>query len=230
MGIDDAITMKGRVSAAVWESEMLCLRPRRTESVYPEFDPRVHVAEATPWDHGDRSPVRWVAGMDLGYRSPTVVLWGAADPEGTLYIVDERIVAEATLRAHIAAIHASPYPKPEWIGIDPAANQVDPQTGRNARQVMAEAGLRTLSRRTDLRVGLGLVRARLGPASGPPRLLVHRRCKGLIEALEKYHYDAGRPECDDPVKDGPDHAADALRYLVANLDAGWEAKVGNYAR
>lgn len=32
-----------------------------------------------------------------------------------------------------------------------------------------------------------------------------------------------------PVKDGHDHAADALRYLVVNLDRrGWEVQVKDY--
>jgi len=66
--------------------------------------------------------------------------------------------------------------------------------------------------------GADAVRARLKPAEGPPRLLIHRRCTHLIEALEKYHYSEKDLTSMDPVKDGPDHAADALRYLVLNLD------------
>jgi hypothetical protein len=30
------------------------------------------------------------------------------------------------------------------------------------------------------------------------------------------------------VKDGPDHCADALRYLVVNLDRPYVTKVSNY--
>ena len=33
----------------------------------------------------------------------------------------------------------------------------------------------------------------------------------------------------DPVKDGPDHAADALRYMVINLDNPHTATNGRYS-
>jgi len=62
------------------------------------------------------------------------------------------------------------------------------------------------------------VRARLRPASGDTKLMIHQRCSKLIESLERYHYPADQPESLVPVKDGFDHAVDALRYLVANLD------------
>jgi hypothetical protein len=66
----------------------------------------------------------------------------------------------------------------------------------------------------------------MAPASGPVRLLVHARCVELIEALKRYRFgDRG----DGPVKDGPDHACDALRYLVVNLEWKGEVEVRGYA-
>lgn len=71
--------------------------------------------------------------------------------------------------------------------------------------------------------------ARLRPAAGSsPRLFVHARCEHLIESLEKHHYPADQPESMTPVKDGSDHACDALRYLVQNLDHRFEVKHGWY--
>jgi hypothetical protein len=44
---------------------------------------------------------------------------------------------------------------------------------------------------------------------------VHPRAvQKLIEAMEKYHYAPGGSEV--PVKDGSDHAVDALRYFFVN--------------
>ncbi|MEL6796140.1 MAG: hypothetical protein AAFO89_04875 [Planctomycetota bacterium] len=51
----------------------------------------------------------------------------------------------------------------------------------------------------------------------------------LIEALERYHYPEDRPEATEPVKDGFDHAADALRYLVINLDEPYSSQRSRYA-
>jgi hypothetical protein len=52
--------------------------------------------------------------------------------------------------------------------------------------------------------------------------MVHRRCATLIESLERYHYDPKDPTREAPIKDGPDHAVDALRYLLTNLDTASE--------
>ena len=100
MPVADALRMKSRVAAAVWEAEMLCLRPSRSDSVLPEFDTRLHVVRGTPWEwewrtvvtggidacavppsrddasippHGPR--LRWYCGMDFGYRNPAAILW-----------------------------------------------------------------------------------------------------------------------------------------------------------
>ncbi|MGE0301885.1 MAG: hypothetical protein AB7K52_07985 [Phycisphaerales bacterium] len=51
-----------------------------------------------------------------------------------------------------------------------------------------------------------------------PTLYVSSMCTTLIESLTRYHYDESHPERIEPVKDGSDHAVDALRYLVAALD------------
>lgn len=216
VSVRDAISMKGRVSLATWESEMLCLRPRRTDSVIPEFDPAVHVFSG---EGGEAAA--WVAGMDFGFRAPTVVVLGRVDGRGVLWIEHERVACEQVLAAHIRAIRegiAPGAPCPAWIGADPAGLNAGDQTGKGNIPVMREAGLRVHARRMSVQDGLGLVRARLRPASGEPRLFVHARCATLIESLEKYHYDPDRPESQAPVKDGPDHAVDALRYLVQNLD------------
>lgn len=212
VSVADALAMKARVSQATWQTEMLCRRPRRTDAVLPEFSAATHVVADVP-EH--RAGWRWVGGMDFGFRAPAVVLWGAADPEGVLRIVDERVVAEATLGEHVRAIMEAPWPRLEWIGVDPAGSARNEQTGSSAIGVLKAAGLSVKQRRLALADGLGLVRARLRPASGPPRLFVHARCARLIESLERYHY---APDGREPEKDGHDHAVDALRYLVQNLD------------
>jgi hypothetical protein len=225
LSIDDAVRQKSRVSLAVWESEMLCLRARRTESVFPEFDVGSHVIHQEP----DEAPACWLAGMDFGYRAPTVILWATLDGRGVLRIVDEHIVSQALLHEHIRALRESAYPRPAWIGIDPAGKQQNDQTGRSAAQVLSEAGFRWRARASRITAGLQAIRARLKPADGSlPRLLIHARCRQLIEAMEKYHYDASRPDKEEPVKDGPDHAVDALRYLIVNLDLAWEVRSENY--
>ncbi len=267
VAIDDAIDQKGRVSVSAWACEMLALRPKRDDAVFPEFDPARHITvvgpprlvgrarDDTPEPllpsrnaRGESRP-RLVAGMDFGYRGLTVVLWGLVDPLGVLTIVDERALAQQRLETHIDAIIDSPWGLPDWIGVDPAGRQSNQQTGRSNIEAMTRRGLKVRWRSIGVAPGVALVRTRLDPAAAaaeldsravrrspsdrpptsepsadtlvlppPPRLLIDARCATLIESLQRHHYDPDRPDRYDPVKDGTDHAADALRYLVVNLD------------
>lgn len=224
--VHDAVRMKSRVSEATWESEMLCLRPRKTDIVYPEFDRAVHVVGDGP----DWRPPRGtlLAGMDFGFRAPTVVLWAVLDEHDSLWVLAERVQAETVLEDHARAILEGPgvdgiTGPPLWVGADPAGRQCNDQTGVSAAGVLRKAGLTVRDGVRPLQTGVSIVRARLRPAGGPdgaspPRLFIHARCAHLIECMERYHYPADRPESMSPEKDGFDHAADALRYLVQNLE------------
>ncbi|HYE01770.1 MAG TPA: hypothetical protein VD963_00905 [Phycisphaerales bacterium] len=238
VAVGDALAMKARVGLAAWESEMLCLRPRRADSVYPEFDARVHVAdweEPGARDELAEGPGRAlvVGGMDFGFRGPTVFLLGRVGADGVLRITHEHAASGNTMGEHAAAIRAlcarAGTGLPDWIGVDPAGRQREHQSGLSNIAVLRGAGLTVRSRVLSLPEGIEAVRARLRPAEGGPRLLVHARCVGLVSALERYHYAPERPESVAPVKDGPDHAADALRYLVVCLDRAHRAERGRYA-
>jgi hypothetical protein len=228
LSIADAISLKGRVSLATWDAEMRCERPKSDDAVLPEFDQAVHVRAAPDVEED----WQWVLGMDFGYRSPTVIVWGAVSPEGVLHVVRERVASRCLLNEHIDAILGGGLDDearaPAWIGIDPAGWQGNAQTGLSDAQQMQRAGLSVRARRTTIRAGLDLLRARLRPASGEPTLFISPQCPHLIESLERYHYDMQRPMSEEPAKDGPDHAVDALRYLVTNLDRPGALKAGSY--
>lgn len=260
VSIDDALKMKSRVGAAVWEAEMVCLRPRRDECVLSDFDPNIHIgdwpmpepaigAAADPlrtervgrnrgsWDRAPVVPagqVLWIAGMDFGFRAPTVVLVGWLDCQNVLRIEAEHVVREKALGHHISAIArglpagTGRCPRPWWIGIDPSGNAVEGISAKSPAEALAQAGLTVRSRGSEVQAGLRLIRDRLRPAMGGPRLFVHRRCTTLIECVQRYHYDPNKPESMEPVKDGFDHAIDALRYLILNLDNPSKAEVGRY--
>jgi hypothetical protein len=91
------------------------------------------------------------------------------------------------------------------------------------------AGWRLRAMRALLEEGVERVRARLHRADGAVRLAIHPRCERLIESLSTYHYPPQSTDGAAPVKDGPDHCADALRYLVVNHDGGqWDVRVRDY--
>ena len=226
ISVDDALRAKGRVDLATWRSEMLSERPARTDAVYPEFDDAVHVTTVDT-DPRDGS-LRWCAGIDFGFRAPTAILWGAVAPDNVLRIVDERVVSEVTIEGHAQAIKSARWPLPAWLGVDPAGAQRSEQIAISPITVLRHHGFAVRARRVRLEDGLRAVRRRLAPASGGPTLFVHERCTHLIDALRTYRY--ADPTSDDasPAKDGPDHVADALRYLVVNLDATGDARTHAY--
>jgi hypothetical protein len=218
--VEDAIATKGRVHKESWESEMLCLRPRRTNLAVPEFSRAQHVFNTS----GPQGRVTWLVGMDFGMRSPTVVLWAALDDMDVLWIMDERYETDTILEEHALAIKAGlarpgirAWPQPKWIAADPAARHINPQTGVSDARALQKHGYDIRTPISAVARGLGYVRARLGPAAGNTRLFIHERCANLIRSLECYRHDPKAPD-NEPLKDGNDHAVDALRYLVLSID------------
>lgn len=225
--VADALAMQRRVGAQQWEAEMLCDRPSRASAVLPEFDERVHVVTALPASAEDeRGGWCWIAGMDFGLRT-CAVLWAGVDPAGGVWVIRERITKQELLHTHIDALRGGP-PIVDWIGVDPAGRARSDQTGLAPVHVMRKAGLTVRDARVKLDDGLALLRARLRPADRTaPRLHVAANCGELIRSLAAYRY-PDDPAAAQPMKDGPDHAVDALRYMVQNLDVRTESRSGNY--
>ncbi len=235
MPVRDAITLKGRVSQSMWKSEMLCQRPRRSDSVYPEFDVARHVINdmCVVEARVRRKNLQLVGGFDFGFRAPSALVLAAVDEAGVMWILDEWVQSEVTLAVHIERIKGGGeegWPRPDWLAVDPAGKAQILQTGTSAVEDMRAAGLVVRYKSASINSGLKLVKARLDPAAGDPRLLVHARCKTLISCLERYHYSYDDKESLVPVKDGFDHAPDALRYLVQHVDKPMKAWSGNYLR
>lgn len=239
--IDDAIAQQRRVGSFAWDAEMLCEKPNVSDLVYPEFDPGRHIMRSgsAEVEHLFRALPRemtWCCGIDFGYRAPTAIVWAAVDATGMMYLVDEHVVSEWRVEAHIRAVEAARWPRPAWIAADPAGEAMNEQTGISTTRLWRRAGFRVVSPRASVNDGLHAVRSRLLRADGSIGLKVHERCHHLIDAFRRYHYPSRAAAGDDdsstrfpgarghdpdhlpPVKDGNDHIMDALRYLVVTLD------------
>ncbi len=235
LSIADAARQKTRVSIDTWGSEMLCLRPSRSDTVYPEFDVATHVVGDPP--PGARPFSRYIGGMDFGFRSESVLLLAGVDEDGNVTVLREHartgvIVSDFvdTLDRWLDAIPGGRKAF-DFLGVDPAGNADDPQTGKANIQLFKDRRYRVKWRGSETPFGIRSVQARIAPAvaaspGAKPRLLVHHSCTRLIECLTRYHYNKDRPEDLNPVKDGHDHAPDALRYMILNLDCAnkttWE--------
>lgn len=236
--VSDLLRSRGRVSDRVWEAEMMCRRPTTKDCVYPQFDREKHVLgkddprlRFTQTRLGDGSeserceaPGYWLGGMDFGLRGETTLVWAWADglgPDARLVVIGEYAekgrVVSANLAQMAALAEGCGLPAPaglDWIAADPAGQQRNGQTGQTDLAVLRSAGCRVKAPRAPLSVGIEHVRRRLDRG----RLVLHPRCVKLAAALEQYHFDPARPHVEQPVKDGPDHLCDALRYLVLALD------------
>jgi len=226
--INNAIALKSRVSQTTWDTEMLCLRPKRTDCVLPEFNCDIHIAHHLP----DPSTItQTIAGMDFGIRAPTVVIFASLDCAGTLWITHEYQRAGVPLIDHINAIKDQKTITPlQWIGVDPAGRQRGLQTGISDIAAMRKAALTIRDTRMSIHQGLDLIRTRLNPATGAPTLMIHKSCEHLIQCLETYHYPQDNPLSPTPEKDGSDHAIDALRYMIQNLDHPYTHKKSTYLK
>ncbi|MEM6457878.1 MAG: hypothetical protein AAF710_00640 [Planctomycetota bacterium] len=218
--IEDLMDQRRRTSDLTWDAEMMCRRPGVRDAVYPNFLPTPGGGHVTP-QGPDGDEVSWVGGMDFGLRSPTVLLWAVIVGSGRVHVVDEYVAAGLTLGRHLEAIERQrderDYPEPHevaWLGVDPAGHQRNAHSGRTDIALLRDAGYRVRAARSRLSDGIEIVRRRLDRRT----LTIHPRCERLIAAMQAYRFDPRSPESDAPRKDGPDHACDALRYLLVNLE------------
>jgi hypothetical protein len=214
--IDDAIAQMRRSGREAWESEMLCLRPRQENLVFPRFSVARHVRRV-------EAEAGWPVyrSLDFGYVNPFVCLWAQVvgdDPAtARVQVLDEYVASRRTVAEHAEVLKSRPWAIRATF-CDPAGRQRGDVTGSGACQELARLGILTTSCTSGIMEGVDLIRALLAPALGPERLVVDGRCERLIRALAGYHYPASGGAAELPEKDGEhDHLIDALRYLVVHL-------------
>ena len=211
--IDDAIAIKARSSRSAWEAEMLCLGAKHDWLVFGEFDQALHV---TDLEYCPDWPT--YRAIDFGYTSPLVCLWVQLTPAGVVHVIDEYAHTRRPIAQHAVEILAHNLAAVVTTYVDPAGHARESTSGAACTELLASAGIGCCWRVSTINEGLELIRAALAPASGPARLKIDPRCRQLIKAFREYHYPlpGSTGQTDRPVKDGPDHFIDALRYFFIN--------------
>ena len=177
--------------------------------VYEEFDPGANIIEPLVL------PDSWmrVRGVDYGYTNPFVCLWGAVDHDGRLFIYDEHYQAKTLIKDHAHVIN-NRIGQYAWTVADHDAQD-------NAE--MRDQGIYTRNAKKDVILGIQKVKRRLVmQPDGYPRLFISRTCKNLLREFGLYRWadpKEGRNDKEEPIKEN-DHAMDALRYMVMELDIG----------
>jgi len=170
--------------------------------VFEGFHQARHVID--PFD----IPSDWprFAAIDLGFDNPFVCLWGVADHDGRLYVIDEHYESGRLLNYHAECIKSR---KPvDWIVRDH-----DAQEGAE----LEERGVYTVPAQKDVLLGIQKVASRLTiQGDGKPRLSIFRNCQNLIREIARYRWRTGAKK-EEPIKQD-DHTVDALRYMVMELE------------
>ena len=205
--------------------------------VFPDFQPDP-VEDISPWLDPEKGilggegrhciapfevPRTWkrIAGMDFGWKDPTVHLWMAIAPNGDVIVYDEYYQPQRSTSHHIAEIQ-----KQHLLNGSPeiADRLREPHGGQAAQlsQDYVHAGIWSrpmetsdrLSSRTHVQHYLDR-----RPSDGLPSLrIVKDRCPNLVRELLALHYSdpethvEGRKE----TWRGDDHAVDALRYGLSS--------------
>ena len=181
-------------------------------AAFTEFDLDMHVI--APFE----ITIGWerVKGIDYGYASESACVWGAVDStDGTLIIYRE-LYRKGLTGVDLAQLITNmeledPYSVQGVL--DTAAWNRTGTTGPTVGETLQRAGHKL--RRADKNRIQGKIQIheylRVQP-SGRPKIQICNNCPNLIRELQSIPLDKSNPE--DVDTHAPDHAYDALRYLI----------------
>ena len=181
-------------------------------AAFTEFDKDVHVI--TPFE----IPISWerIKGIDYGYASESACIWGAVDSsDGTLIIYRELYQKNLTgvdLGERITQMELSDPYAVQGV-LDTAAWARTGTTGPTVGESLIRAGHKL--RRADKNRIQGKIQIHEYlklQQTGRPKLQIFNTCPNLIRELQAIPLDKSNPE--DVDTHAPDHAYDALRYLI----------------
>jgi hypothetical protein len=181
-------------------------------AAFTEFDTSLHVIP--PF----QIPINWerVKGIDYGYASESACIWAAIDPsDGTLIIYRELYRKGLTGQDLGAIITEMEVSDPFSVAgvLDTAAWSRTGTTGPTVGETLVRQGHKL--RRADKNRIQGKIQIHeylRVQQSGRPRLQIFSSCPNLIRELQGIPLDKSNPE--DVDTHAPDHAYDALRYLI----------------
>ena len=181
-------------------------------AAFTEFDLNKHIV--IPFD----IPLGWerLKGIDYGYASESACIWGAIDrTDGTLIIYRELYRKNLTgvdLGSMITQMEVQDPYSVQGV-LDTSAWARTGTTGPTVGETLQRAGHKL--RRADKNRIQGKIQIHeylRVQQSGRPRLQIFNTCPNLIRELQGLPLDKNNPE--DVDTHAPDHAYDALRYLI----------------
>lgn len=181
-------------------------------AAFVEFSPVLHVIP--PFE----IPINWerVKGIDYGYASESACVWGAIDPEDGTLVIYRELYRKGLLGTELAEMLTSMEVEDPFSVqgvLDTACWNRTGTTGPTVGETLLRAGHKL--RRADKNRVQGKIQVHeylKVTQSGRPRLQIFNTCPHLIRELQSIPLDKNNPE--DVNTNAPDHAYDALRYLI----------------
>ena len=181
-------------------------------AAFTEFLPQLHVI--TPFE----IPVHWerVKGIDYGYASESACIWGAVDPSDGTLIIYRELYRKGLLGTELAEMITDMEMQDPFSVqgvLDTACWSRTGTTGPTIGETLQRAGHKL--RRADKNRIQGKIQIHeylKVMQSGRPRIQILNTCPNLIRELQSIPLDKRNPE--DVDTHAPDHAYDALRYLI----------------
>lgn len=184
-----------------------------------------------PWPHAVTADWRPAIGLDWGSAAPSVCLLGVVSPgvygyaKGSVIVIDELAVHEpgdlnAGMHWPVGKLSESIHEMTRRWGVKYPKGVSDDAAGldESLLDALRRHGLRVTRPKKERVAGWSLLRQMLHNAkdkNGKPGLYISTKCKYVWATLPFLERDPHRPE--DLDTRGPDHGADALRYLVMHL-------------
>jgi len=181
-------------------------------AAFTEFDPDLHIIP--PF----KVPIGWerLKGIDYGYASESACIWASVDSDdGTLIVYRELYKKGLTGEDLASMITNMELEDPYSVQgvLDTSAWARTGTTGPTVGETLQKAGHKL--RRADKNRIQGKIQIheylRI-QSSGRPKIQIFSSCPNLIKELQGIPLDRNNPE--DVDTHAPDHAYDALRYLI----------------
>jgi len=181
--------------------------------VFPDFNTDIHVTDKIMDPNYDETIVRVDAGVDWGFRDPTTAVIVGTSKYGRKYIYDELYVTDVDLEVvkpdmnrlfskyNVRNVYCDPS-RPDGIAL---LNKI---AGRKWEAVRAK---------NEIVNGLMAVGQYFKTDSdGKPRMLIHPRCKNLINELQLYRYQTKNKNgvISEHPMDKFNHTIDGIRYAL----------------
>ena len=190
-------------------------------AAFYEFDRSVHVVE--PFE----VPFSWprIRAMDYGYSSPSCVLWGAVDWDGTIWVYRELYEKGHTGESLASLILALEYDDPPMTqNVLDGSCWSNHGTGPSIAETMIRNGARFIPADRNRMAGKIELHRRLDEdkplsSKGGNGLRIFSTCTNLIRTLPTLPL--SRTNSEDVDTKAEDHAYDALRYMCMTRQTGY---------